>query len=259
MAANKVGVFSNSINGGQIQKDAYNSHRNLMVDSFLLSLIYLEPLNLFLYTWRFLSELDQSVSKPAAKTFLKWFARINMLLIPPALISIVTAFIVEYARYEYYSVRFKLEEANHYFNISQTLFKTIEILGPVTNLISCLILAMVIRLVVRMSRQVQAGMGVVAAKNKINTLVTASHIGVTLAFTFTQTILIFRKNVTQDYRMDSAFYFFGGLADIFLSLMLWFILDSQKQATVFLDGNRVYSVADVIKLQHSVNSEDCKD
>ena len=107
---------------------------------------------------------------------------------------------------------------------------------------------MVIWLVVRMSRQVQLGMGVVAAKNKVNTLVTASHIGITLAYTLTQAIIIFKKNYTQEYRMFSAFYFFGGLSDIFLSVMLWFILDSQKQATVLVDGNRVYAVTDVINI-----------
>ena len=53
------------------------------------------------------------------------------------------------------------------------------------NLISCLILAMVIWLVVRISRQVQAGMGGVAAKSKINTFVITSHIGITLAFSIT--------------------------------------------------------------------------
>jgi hypothetical protein len=88
-----------------------------MIDIFLVNLIYLEPLNLFLYTWRFLSELEQSVSKPAAKTFLKWFSRISILFIPPAFISILTAFIVEYARYNYYKVHLKLEEANYYNNI----------------------------------------------------------------------------------------------------------------------------------------------
>ncbi len=107
---------------------------------------------------------------------------------------------------------------------------------------------MVIWLVVKMSRQVQVGTGAVAAKNKVNTLVTASHIGVTLAYTLTQAILIFYKNATQGARMDSAFTFFGGLADIFLSVMLWFILDSQKQATVLVEGNRVYAVADVINI-----------
>ncbi len=59
--------------------------------------------------------------------------------------------------------------------------------------------------------------------------------------------------------MGSSFYFFGGLADIFLSLMLWFILDSQKQATVFVDGNRVYAVDDVIKVRNSGINEDCDD
>ncbi len=102
LAALHVGHFNVNINGTQIQNDGYNSLRNFMIDSFLFNLIYLEPLNLFLYTWRFLSELEQSVSKPVAKTFLKWFARISIILIPAAFISIVTAFIVEDARFLYY-------------------------------------------------------------------------------------------------------------------------------------------------------------
>ena len=136
----------------------------------------------------------------------------------------------------------KLKEASHYSDISLSLFKTVEILGPVTNLISCLILALVIRHIYRLSKQVQAGSDTVAAKRKVNTLVTASHIGVTLAYTVSQFIIIFAKILTQDDRMLSAFYFFGGLADLFLSLMLWFILDSEKAATVLVDGDRVYSV-----------------
>ncbi len=71
LAAKQVGYFNLSINGTQIQKDGYYSLHNVIIDYFLLRLIYLEPLNLFLYTWRFLSELEQSVSMPAAKTFLK--------------------------------------------------------------------------------------------------------------------------------------------------------------------------------------------
>ncbi len=59
--------------------------------------------------------------------------------------------------------------------------------------------------------------------------------------------------------MDSAFIFFGGLADIFLSVMLWFVLDSQKQAAVLVDGNRVYSVAEIISTSLSGISEDCDD
>ncbi len=101
-------------------------------------------------------------------------------------------------------------------------------MGPVTNLISCLILAMVIWLVLKLSRKVQVGLSAVAAKNKVNTLVTASHIGVTLVYTFILVIKNFSKSVPQGFRMLAALDFFGGLAEIFLSVMLWFILDSQK-------------------------------
>jgi hypothetical protein len=91
----------------------------------------------------------------------------------------------------------ELKKANHYNDIAFSLFKTIEILGPVTNLISCLILALVIRHIYKLSKQVQAGSDTVAEKRKMNTLVTASHIGVTLAYTVSQFILIFNKNVVQ--------------------------------------------------------------
>jgi hypothetical protein len=42
--------------------------------------------------------------------------------------------------------------------------------------------------------------------------------------------------------MYSAFFFFGGMSDIFLSLMLWFILDGEKAAIVLVDGDRVYEI-----------------
>ncbi len=117
LAAYQVGYFNTEINGTQIQNDGRNSLHNVMINTFLQFLIYLEPMNLFLYTWRFLSELEQSVSKPVTKTFLKWFARISILLIPSAFISIVTTYIVEYARNNYYLLHLKQEQANHYFNI----------------------------------------------------------------------------------------------------------------------------------------------
>ena len=44
---------------------------------------------------------------------------------------------------------------------------------------------------------------------------------------------------------------------MFLSLMLWFILDSEKAATVLVDGDRVYAVQDVIRPRHSGINENC--
>ncbi len=44
---------------------------------------------------------------------------------------------------------------------------------------------------------------------------------------------------------------------MFLSVMLWFILDSEKADTVHVDGDRVYSVMDVISPRLSGINEYC--
>ena len=59
LAANQVGYFNFEINGTQILKGDFLSLSNWTIRNFLLKLVYLEPLNLFLYTWRFLRELEQ--------------------------------------------------------------------------------------------------------------------------------------------------------------------------------------------------------
>ena len=82
----------------------------------------------------------------------------------------------------------------------------------------------------------------VAQNNKINAVVTSSHILVTLAFVATQIEINFETSFTQDYRMNSAYYFFAGVADMFLTIMLWQILDTQKSPALFVDGERVYAV-----------------
>ena len=47
------------------------------------------------------------------------------------------------------------------------------------------------------------------------------------------------------------------MADFFLSLILWFILDSEKSAMVIATGERIYAVQNVIKANSSVNNFDC--
>ena len=58
--------------------------------------------------------------------------------------------------------------------------------------------------------------------------------------------------------MFTAYQFFGGLADIFLSLMLWFISDEQKQPTIFIDDNKIYAITEVVKLKSSIINENCE-
>lgn len=59
--------------------------------------------------------------------------------------------------------------------------------------------------------------------------------------------------------MSTAFYFFGGVADLFLALMIWFILDNSKTVAAVVDGDRIYTVKDVIQTTDSLNSLDLEE
>jgi len=125
---------------------------------------------------------------------------------------------------------------------------------------SCAILALVIRLLHKKTRATSFGRESIEAQNKLNKIMTGSHIFVTIGFTAAQVGLCFRtikKEPVESYRMFTAFYFFGGVADLFLSVMLWFITDSNRSPAALLDGERVYPIIDVINTRNSVNSDDC--
>ena len=150
-----------------------------------------------------------------------------------------------------------LDRNNPYESTSAALYKTIEILGPTTNIVSCLILSLVISHIYRISRQVEVGRDTITANNKVDVFVICSHIGITVAYTVSQFVTLFYKNMDQNYRMQTAFLFFGGMADIFLSVMLWFILDADQSATIVETSGRTYLVTSVIKYNSSTINIDC--
>ena len=54
--------------------------------------------------------------------------------------------------------------------------------------------------------------------------------------------------------MYTAFVFFEGVGDLFLSVILWFILDDERLPAFIADGDRVYPVIEVIKVEDSNTS-----
>ncbi len=82
-------------------KEDINSLRNFTIGGFIDQLIYLQPINLFLYSWRFLRELgeEEAINSKTKKIF-RWFARI-LLLFPVFYLCIVTAYIVATSRVVY--------------------------------------------------------------------------------------------------------------------------------------------------------------
>ena len=133
----------------------------------------------------------------------------------------------------------------------------LDSLAILCNLISCTILVLVVRMLSRLTLTVENKRDSFNTKRRISKLVTASHILIVTMYSAAQFTLLFAKNSTQTFRMNSALYVFGGAADLFLSVMLWFILDDNKTPMLIVDGDRIYAVTTVIKQTDSLNSLDC--
>lgn len=60
--------------------------------------------------------------------------------------------------------------------------------------------------------------------------------------------------------MYTAYTFIGGASDLFLSIMMWFIFNTEKKPTNVVDGDKIYEILNVIKYDNSVRiNEHCDD
>ena len=164
------------------------------------------------------------------------------------------------ALYHAYKDEGRVFEANYYKNEAQQyliesqqnlirankLWLLLSILGPAINLISCLIMALVIRLIHKIRNQVKVDSEALDSQKQVNTFVMVSHIGLTLAATVSEILFLFTKTTIETYRIEIAICFFYGMGDLVLSLLLWVIFDSDKTVTMVTDGDRVYEVKDII-------------
>lgn len=98
-----IGYLNYMINGEELLKGGVASFRVNAMLTFLFEAIVLEPLNLFLYTWRFLVILEEEAESNCVKIFIRWFAIITIFTIPAAFYAIFAAIVIEYGyQFEYF-------------------------------------------------------------------------------------------------------------------------------------------------------------
>ena len=56
--------------------------------------IFLEPINIFLYTWRFLNTLETEEKNPQVKIIYRWVSKVTLVLLPLAFIATFTALVL---------------------------------------------------------------------------------------------------------------------------------------------------------------------
>ena len=120
----------------------------MFVNETLQLVNFFEPLNLFFYTWRFLAQLEYEAKHTALKTIYRWFARVSILILPISFLIIVPYYIYYTSEMTYALNMGRKQEYDTYKNIALDWERRVFIVGPLTNLISCLILALVLFLVV---------------------------------------------------------------------------------------------------------------
>lgn len=78
---------------------------------------------------------------------------------------------------------------------------------------------------------------------------TLSHIALIFGYSIVSTLCLNGKFLSVEARLRTATAFgvFGGVANVFLAVMLWFIIDNDKRPIILRDGDRAYEVIDVIK------------
>ena len=111
-------------------------------------------------------------------------------------------------------------------------------------------MALVLRLVKNVSSKVTHRASGVQTQLKTNQFVTISHI---LLIAIYSILSVFQFNYISYsnvayFRVEIAWTFFGGLADLFIACMIWFVFDEKGSPVVFRHGERSYSVLNVINV-----------
>ena len=217
------------------------------------------PLHLVL-----LITLENEETNKILKMIYIWYGRITILLLPLTVYSLCVSIAIEMRQqYFYYLKVFRdWTVINKY---ASTIFKMNDALGAlalVCNLTSCGIMIGILRLLKQLTRPVVVGRDSIEQQRKINIAVTASHICVIFCYTLL-TLLHYNIKATNNYypgrqvttvRVIFAWNLFGGVSDLFLTCMMWFILDDNLPKNVFSHSGKTYAVIEVVD-RESINSE----
>ena len=88
------------------------------------------------------------------KSFYRWLARITIILIPAGFYAVFAAWVVEDGKSEEYIFKAEIKKANSYDTKANKLYQTLGYLTIGCNLFACCLLALVLRLVRKVSTQV---------------------------------------------------------------------------------------------------------
>ena len=65
--------------------------------------------------------------------------------------------------------------------------------------------------------------------------------------------------LVQSLKTTSVWTVIGGVCDLFLICMIWFVLDESNRTTIYQDSRQSYAIMDVIQPKTSISDTDLND
>jgi len=183
-------------------------------------------------------------------------------LLPAGFYTVFVALVFEKSKYEVYTFLGEGSKADNYDNKAEKLLSIIGYLTATCNLVSCLIMVLVLRLVKKVIDQAKFKEKGLKSALESNNLVIAAHVILIAVYTV---LSIFHFNIkatngssggTTYFRWTSAWTIGGAVADLFISCTLWIVTDYNQSPVALRQGNRSTLVLDVIKSSSSLINDE---
>ena len=158
MLIERVRYFVLEINGQQSGHGNTHSFGYYAKSTFLGTALYLEPLNLFLYTWRFLASLESEEENRHLKIAFQLVSLFFIIVLPALFIAIYAAFVILFSRAEFFLEEGQSAKAKEIYFKYLKISDTLGYLQLTCNLFACLVMVLVIRLVDKMTKAVGYGL-----------------------------------------------------------------------------------------------------
>ena len=118
-------------------------YKILLIEDFLTNTNYLIPLNVFMYSWRYLTSLENE-GKGSWRQLIRLFKKVSLWAVPVTYYALYVALSISNAHSNFCQLNDPTEECKKWTKFLSAFNKAQGYLSTLTNLIACGIMALVV-------------------------------------------------------------------------------------------------------------------
>ncbi len=148
----------------------------------------MEPLNIFLYTWRFLATLLREEEHLPTKKVFRWYAILSGWTVPLLYYCFFVAIVITNTYYDTYYFNGKTDEAAHWLGITISLTKSLGYFITITNCLACFTMVLIVHYAHKLTKPILTAFGEINSEEvqeqrKLHSLVTSMNVILIMVYT----------------------------------------------------------------------------